>query len=165
MKLSLYPRGGFAAIALISLLLLAYAYYAQFAQGFEPCPLCILQRFAFILTGFGALAGALHGSRGGLRWLYGAIVAGGSLWGVVTAARHLWLQSLPADAVPDCGPGFAFMVEFFSLGEAIKEAFTGSGECAEIDWTFLGISMPGWTLFWYVLFLLILVGALRRPKS
>lgn len=162
---TLYPRKGFALVFAISGALLAYAYYAQFAQGFEPCPLCILQRFAFLLITIGALGGMIHGARNAWRWLWGAIVFGGGLWGVATASRHLWLQSLPPDQVPDCGPGFAFMVEFFSLGEAIREAFTGSGECAEVDWTLLGVSMPGWTLFWYVALMIITALALRRNPS
>lgn len=162
---TLYPRKGFALVFAISGALLAYAYYAQFAQGFEPCPLCILQRFAFILITIGALGGMIHGARNAWRWLWGTIVFGGGLWGVMTAGRHLWLQSLPPDQVPDCGPGFSFMVEFFSLAEAIREAFTGSGECAEIDWTFLGVSMPGWTLFWYVALMIITALALRRNDA
>ena len=72
-------------------------------------------------------------------------------WGITTSYRHLWLQSLPPDEVPDCGPGMAFMQEYgFSWGEIIAEAFTGSGQCAEIDWSFLGLSMPAWTMIWYV---------------
>ena len=67
--------------------------------------------------------------------------------------------------VPDCGPGFAFMVEFFSLAEAVREAFTGSGECAEVDWAFLGLSMPGWTLIWYVVVLIITALAVRRTRT
>lgn len=152
-------------IAAASAALLGYAYFAQFVQGYEPCPLCILQRIAFIVTAIGALAGVVHGSRGATRWLYGAIVTAGCFFGMAAAVRQLWLQSLPADAVPDCGPGFAFMVEFFSYAEAIREAFVGSGECAEIKWTFLGLSMPGWTMVWYVLFLVLLIPALRKART
>jgi len=162
---TLHPRIGFAVVFAISGALLAYAYYAQFALGFEPCPLCILQRFAFILIALGALGGMIHGARNAWRWLWGAIVFGGVLWGVLTAGRHLWLQSLPPDQVPDCGPGFAFMVQFFSWTEAIREAFTGSGECAEVDWAFLGLSMPGWTLIWYVVVLIITALAVRRTRT
>jgi len=165
MKMNLYPRQGFLIVLIVAGALLAYAWYAQFVQGFEPCPLCVLQRFAFIVIALGALGGALHGARGAARWLWGGIVLAGGLWGMISSGRHLWLQSLPPDQVPDCGPGFAFMVEFFSLTEAIREAFSGSGECAEIDWTFLGISMPGWTLFWYVVLMMITVFTLRRSPA
>lgn len=146
----------------LSLALLGFAYYAQFFQGYEPCPLCILQRFAFIVIAIGALAGLLHGSRGAMRFVHAGVVFAGGIWGVVTAGRHLWLQSLPPSEVPECGPGFQFMVEYFSWFEAIKSAFTGSGECAEVDWTFLGLAMPAWTLIWYVLLMSITALALKR---
>jgi len=81
---------------------------------------------------------------------------------MTTAGRHLWLQSLPPSEVPECGPGFDFMVEYFSWFEAIRSAFTGSGECAEVDWTLFGLSMPGWTMIWYVLLMILTVFALRK---
>ena len=162
MHVRLYPRTGFFIVLGLSLALLGYAYYSEYVQGYEPCPLCILQRGAFVIIALGALAGALHGSRGGLRWLYGGIVFAGGIWGLATAGRHLWLQHLPPEDVPECGPGFDFMVEYFSLAEAIASAFTGSGECAEVDWSFLGLAMPAWTLIWYVLLMAITAQALRR---
>jgi len=165
MNIQLSPRAGFGLVLAICLALLGVAYYSQFGLGLEPCPLCILQRFAFIIIALGALAGVIHGGRGMLRWLWAAIIFGGGIWGVVTAGRHLWLQHLPPDQVPECGPGFDFMLEYFSLFEAVREAFTGSGECAEIDWTFLGLSMPGWTLIWYVVVMLITGLALSRKQS
>jgi disulfide bond formation protein DsbB len=164
MKIDLFPRTGFALVLALSAALLGFAYYSEFGLGYEPCPLCILQRFAFIIIAIGALGGALHGSRGAMRFVYGAVVFAGGLWGVTTAGRHLWLQSLPPGDVPECGPGFDFMVEYWSWFEAVKSAFTGSGECAEVDWTFLGLSMPGWTMIWYVLLIAITFFALFRGK-
>ena len=162
MNISLYPRIGFALVLGLCLALLGYAYYSEYVQGLEPCPLCILQRVAFIIMALGALAGALHGSRGGFRWLYAAIVFAGGTWGLATAGRHLWLQSRPPDQVPECGPGFDYMLEYFSLGEAITSAFTGSGECAEVDWSFLGLAMPAWTLIWYVVLVIVTALTVRR---
>jgi len=165
MNIDLFPRLGFAIVAALSSALLGYAYFAEYVQGYVPCPLCILQRFAFIIIVAGALAGLIHGSRGSMRLVYGGIVFAGGLWGVATAGRQLWLQSLPPDQVPECGPGFDFMVEYFSWFEAIKEAFTGSGECAEVNWTFLGLAMPAWTLIWYVALMLMTALALRRTEQ
>ena len=162
MNISLYPRIGFALVLGLCLALLGYAYYSEYVQGLEPCPLCILQRVAFMIMALGALAGALHGSRGGVRWLYAGIVFAGGIWGLATAGRHMWLQSMPPDQVPECGPGFDFMLEYFSLGEAITSAFTGSGECAEVDWAFLGLAMPAWTLIWYILLITITALTVRR---
>ncbi len=165
MNIALFPRLGFGLVLALSLALLGVAYYSQYGQGLEPCPLCILQRFAFMAMALGALAGLIHGSRGRARWLWGAVVFAGGIWGLITAGRHLWLQHLPPDQVPECGPGFAFMVEYFSWAEAIREAFVGAGECAEVDWAFLGLSMPAWTLIWYVVLMIITVASLRKRPS
>lgn len=144
--------------------LLGYAYYAQYALYLEPCPLCILQRVAFMVMGVFALAGALHGPAGGVRWVYGTGILAGAAWGIVTAGRHVWLQNLPYDQVPDCGPGLGFMLEHFPLTETMRMVFTAAGECAEVDWTFLGISMPAWTLVWFILLAGFTMWALLRVK-
>ena len=130
--------------------LLAYAYYAQFGLGLEPCPLCIFQRLAVIALGLVFLAAALHGATGAGRRIYGGLVflAAGS--GVGIAGRHVWLQNLPPDQVPSCGPGLDYMLDVFPLADALKMVFTGSGECAEVDWTLLGLSMPVWTLLAFI---------------
>src|SRR5690625_3912650 len=98
------------------------------------------------------------------RWVWGVPVLAGGAWGIVTAGRHVWLQNLPADQVPDCGPSMYFMLDTgFPLSEILNEAFTGAGDCAEVDWTFLGLSMPFWTLIWYVgLSLVVLLALLTR---
>jgi len=131
--------------------LLGYAYYAEFVLGLEPCPLCMLQRLGFMIMGVTALVAGLHGPSSWGRWVYLLPFLGGAGWGFATAGRHVWLQNLPADQVPDCGPGLYFMREFdFPFSEIVREAFTGAGECAEIDWQFLGLTFPGWALVWYV---------------
>ena len=131
--------------------LLAFALYAEHVMGLEPCPLCMLQRFGFLIMGLVALVAAIHGPRSWGRWVYAVPYVAGGGWGLATAGRHVWLQSLPEDQVPDCGPGLFFMREFeFGWGEIVREAFTGAGECAEVSWTFLGLTIPMWTLLWYV---------------
>lgn len=133
--------------------LLAYAVFAQYGQMFEPCPLCIFQRVAMAATAAVALLGALHSPASAAgRKTYGllAFVAAGS--GIGIAARHVWLQHLPPEQVPACGPGLAYMVESMpSYMDVVKKVLQGSGECAEVNWTFLGISMPEWTLLCFVL--------------
>ena len=131
--------------------LLAYALYSQYIGGLMPCPLCTFQRGAFILLGLVFLLGALHAPKGqGGRRAYGvsALLAAGL--GMVVAGRHVWLQHLPKDQVPACGPDLSFMMEAFPLADVLRKVFTGSGECAEVDWTFLGLSMPEWSLAWFV---------------
>ncbi len=135
--------------------LLGFAYYLQFFRDLEPCPLCVLQRVAFLTLGVLFLAAAIHNpGRAGSR-VYGALIMLAGLAGIVTAVRHLWLQNLPPDHVPDCGPGLEYMLEVFPLTETLRMVFTGAGECAEVVWSLLGISVPGWALVWF----LILTGA------
>lgn len=159
------PRTGFAVVLLVCAGLLGFAYYAQYVMYLDPCPMCILQRIAFMIMGVFALIGTLHGSRGAMRWVWTGGVAAGGVWGAVTAGRHIWIQNLPPDLVPDCGPGFDYNREMFGLGEALRAAFAGSGDCAEISWSFLGLSMPWWTLIWYVGLTLFLVAAVARVKK
>lgn len=145
--------------------LLGYAYYVQYALYLDPCPLCILQRMAFFLTGLLLLAGALHNpGRTGYR-VYGSLAAFFSFLGIGVAGRHLWLQSLPPDQVPACGPGLEYLVSNFPLTDAFAMIFRGSGSCATVDWLFLGLAMPAWTLIWYLLLAGVAVawGFRRRP--
>jgi disulfide bond formation protein DsbB len=139
--------GGIACAAL-----LAYAIYEQFAMGIEPCPKCIFQRIAFMAMALFFFTGAIHapGSKG--RRIYAILVAIAAAVGVVIAARHLYVQLAPHDEMMEgCGPGLNYLLESFPIADAIKKAFMASGDCGEINWTFLGITMPGWTLIWYVL--------------
>ncbi len=131
--------------------LLAFALYSQHYGGLLPCPLCSFQRGAFVLLGLLFLAGALHSPAGRTgRRVYGVLgmLAAGA--GAAVAGRHVWLQSLPPDQVPACGPDLSYMMEAFPLAEVLRRVFTGSGECAEVDWTFLGLAMPAWSLVWFV---------------
>lgn len=132
--------------------LIAYAIYVQFHMLMLPCPLCILQRVAFAALGLVFLIGGLHAPKGGVgRGLYGvlAFVAAGAGAGV--AGYHVWLQHLPPSEVPLCtGMGLDYMIDAMGLMGALAKVFEGSGECAKVDWTFLGLSMPAWTLVWYV---------------
>lgn len=135
---------------LICAALLTYAYYSQFGLGLEPCPLCIFQRVAMIALGITFLGVAVHNPKGWGRRVYAVLLLITAGAGVLVAGRHVWLQHLPADQVPACGPGLGYMLDVFPLTEAIKMAFTGSGECANVDWTFLGLAMPTWVLIWFV---------------
>jgi disulfide bond formation protein DsbB len=135
--------------------LLGYALYAEQQLHLTPCNLCILQRVAFLWMGVWFLVGGLHAPRGRGRWGYVALVVLGALFGIWVAARQLWLQSLPADQVPACGAGFDMLVTMVKAGSMpfarfVELMFSGSGDCAQITWKFLGLSMAGWTLIWYV---------------
>ena len=126
--------------------LMAYALYAQHQLMLEPCPLCVLQRFAVIGLGIVFLVAALHNPAGGGRLVYAGLLAVVAISGVGVAGRHVWLQHLPPDEIPACGPGLDYMWENFPLADVINMVFKGSGECADINWSFLGLSMPAWVL-------------------
>ncbi len=128
--------------------LIAVALYFQYAAGLTPCPLCILQRVAFIAVGGILLGGFLHNPRGRGRRVYGALAGLAALLGAAVAVRHVWLQNLPAGQAPECGPGLDFLLEAFPLRKALDLILRGSGECAEVHWSLLGLSMPGWSLVW-----------------
>lgn len=126
--------------------MLAYAWYAQVVLGLEPCPLCIFQRIGVALLGVLFLAAALQNPR---RWgarVYGVLQPLAALGTIGIAARHIWIQHQPPGSVAACGATLSYMLQIFPLTAVIRKVFTGSGECAKVTWSLLGISMPGWVL-------------------
>lgn len=147
----LNPRLGYIVGAAVCAGLLGFGLYLQHVVGLEPCPLCIFQRVAFIALGAVFLAAALHGP-GKAGAIFYAVLGGlFAAIGAGIASRHVWLQNLPADQVPACGPGLEYMLERFPLTRMLEKVLSGSGECAEAGWTFLGLSIAGWSLLWFVL--------------
>lgn len=144
--------------------LLGYALYAQHQMFLDPCPLCIFQRIAFMLMAAGFLFGLLFATLGWLRIVATLIITLGGIAGIGVAGWHVYLQSLPADQVPACGPGLAYMLDTLPLNQVLNKVFAGSGECAKVDWSFLGLSMPAWTLIWYLILLIGTVWALRQKR-
>lgn len=137
-------------VVLICAGLLGFALYLQTQDSLSPCPLCVLQRVAFIALGGIALLAALqHPARWG-RWVYAGLTGLAAGAGASIAGWHVYLQHLPPDQVPSCGPGLNYLVENFPPGDALRMIFMGSGECAQVHWTFLSLSIPEWTLAWFV---------------
>ena len=131
--------------------LLGYGYYLQFGKGLEPCPLCILQRLCLLGTGIAFLVAALH--HPARRWaahLYGGVICALELPGLSIAIRHVWLQHTPKSQRPACGPGLEFLYNTFGPLGSLQRILRGSGECGAVDWTFLGFSIPEWTLVWFI---------------
>jgi disulfide bond formation protein DsbB len=139
----------FALAALVCALLLGFGYYLQHGRGLEPCPLCLLQRGFFYAVMAICLVAAVHrpGRRGAVA--YGALAALFALGGAAVAARQVWLQHLPPDQVPQCGPDLYFMLENFPLSRTLRTLVSGTGECAAVDWTFLSLSIAEWSLAWF----------------
>lgn len=140
----------FAALAGAGLL--GFGYFLQYAKGIEPCPLCLIQRAFFYALIVVFLVAAIHAPRGWGGRVYGVFAMLFAAGGLATAARQVWLQHLPADKVPACGPDLAFMLKNLPLARTIEKLFAGSGECAEVKWTFLGFSIPEWSLACFAAF-------------
>ena len=134
--------GGFLACAGM----MAYALYAEYVLYLMPCPLCSFQRLGVVLMGIVFLAATLHNPMQWGRRVYAGLVALATAVAAGVAGYHVWMQGLPEDEVPSCGPGLGYMMETLPILEVLKTVFTGSGSCVEIDWEFLGLSMPGWVL-------------------
>ena len=146
--------------------LLAFALYLQYVEQQEPCPLCILQRVAFIAIMAVFLIAALHGPRRTGTIVYSSIILLIAAVGAAIAGRQVWLQHLPPSQVPACGPGLEYMLQQFPLAQALQKIFAGSGECAEAGWRFLGLTIAGWSLAWFVaLAAFAFVMALRAVRA
>ncbi len=143
--------------------LLGFALYNQYVDYLDPCPLCIFQRVIFFDMGAIALLAAIHNPGRTGQKIYSWLLVINATLGALIASRHIWLQSLPADEVPECGPGLNYMLENFPLAEVFSTVLRGSGSCAEVIWSFMGMSMPMWTLAWYVGLGLLTFWVLYRP--
>jgi protein dithiol:quinone oxidoreductase len=144
----------YAAPALACAGLLAFGYYLQYFDSQDPCPLCLVQRGFYygVLLVFALAALHFPGRIG--KFVYCAAATVLSLGGLGVAARQVWLQHLPADQVPACGPDLFFMVQNFPLSRTLEKLFKGSGQCAEVNWKFLGLSIAEWSLAWFAAFAL-----------
>ncbi|MGR9012231.1 MAG: disulfide bond formation protein B [Gammaproteobacteria bacterium] len=131
--------------------LLSMGAYFQFVGGLDPCPLCISQRIAIFLTGLVFLSAAIHNPAQTGVTVYAVSGALTALCGAAISTRHIWIQHLPPDKVPECGPGLEYVLQNFPLFETVKLMLSGTGDCAKVDWTFLGFSMPAWTLLAFLM--------------
>ena len=149
------------AVAAAVTALLGYALYTQYYEGLEPCPLCMSQRLFYLLTGVTALIGGLHNRR---TRAYGAAIALFAAAGAAIAARQVWLQHLPPDQVPACGPSLEYMLQTLPFSDALLHMLRGDGNCAVVDWRFLGLSMAGWSLICFAGFAAIGLWQLLRRR-
>ncbi len=144
--------------------LIAFAMVLQHVMDLEPCPLCILQRYAFIVVGFVALVAARHDPQWWGRRVYGAFLVVTAGLGAGVAARHVWLEHNPPQ-IFDCGADLAFMVDAFPLAEALPMIFRGSGDCTEVLWRFLSLSISEWALIWFLIFVVAGLYAVTKKTA
>jgi disulfide bond formation protein DsbB len=143
-------RKFFIIVFTICIGLLIFGLYLEHVHDLEACPLCIFQRIAYTAIIFIALIGAIHNPRNLLQNIYKLLMVISSITGATIAGRQIWLQHLPPELVPECGPGLDYMFNVFPFGEALKMIFTGSGECAEVKWRFIGLSIAEWSLIMFI---------------
>jgi len=150
-----HPRRVLAIVSVLCIVMLAFGLYLQHVVGLEPCPMCIVQRYALMLVGVIAGVTAIFKSR--KAWVSGSVlmlIMSGL--GGFTAARQSWLQWYPPETA-SCGRDIYGMIETFPLQRAIPMIFRGSGDCTKIDWTFLGGSIANWSFVWFCIFALVAI--------
>jgi disulfide bond formation protein DsbB len=145
-------------ICIVSGALLCGALYFEFVLGFAPCPLCMMQRVWFALAAITAYISVLHNPRLGIYPLLSLVCA--SIGGYFSG-RQLWLQSLPEDQVPACGPDLQYMLEVLPLSDVLVAMTQGTGDCAKAAWSFIGITLPGWALLAFIVIAVLAFVQLR----
>lgn len=164
----LTQRNIYLFIFLLCLGLLSFGLVLEHIKGLEPCPLCIFQRIAYVLVGIFALDGLIFSfvmnDKRIVHVIHHGLIILSAIGGLVIAGRQVWLQHLPEDQVPACGPGLEYMLDVFPLAEALPMIFAGSGECAEVQWTFLSFSIPEWSLVCFSLIIVLTVYSLIVNK-
>ncbi|MCB1688027.1 MAG: disulfide bond formation protein B [Halioglobus sp.] len=144
---SLSPRLVFAGLVILAVVSMLFArVYLQGFLGLDACPLCMTQRVFVVAWGVIALIAVIHNSQGLASRLYAALCCVAAWAGAAVAARHVWLQHLPEDQVPACGPSLDYMIENLPFEDTLSIVLAGDGNCAEVTWRFLGFSIPEQTL-------------------
>jgi protein dithiol:quinone oxidoreductase len=139
-------RAANAAGFLACAALLGYAFYAQYVQGLDPCPLCLFQRFVVIGLGVVFLIAALHNPKFWGARVYAVLLVLVALIGIGISAKHIWIQAQPPGSIAACGASLSYLVDIMPIFDVIKKVLGGSGECQHVD-KLLGISWPWWTAF------------------
>ena len=164
MLLSLSPRTVFFCLSAISVLAIAFAVTLEHKLGLLPCPLCMTQRGFIVLMGIFALVGAVHNPSAWGRRIYGSLCTASVVAGGAVAARHVWLQYLPEDLVPACGPSLQYMLETLPFSETLSIVLMGDGNCADVVWTLFGFSIPEQTLALFLVLTIICLWQTLRSR-
>ena len=141
----------FCLVAVIGLM--SFGLYLEHVKYLDPCPLCITQRLFYIMIGLFALVGLVAFRSRLVQRIDASLMFLSAIGGIVTAGRQVWLQHLPADQVPACGPGLQYWLDNNPMLETLSLLFKGDGNCAEVQWQFLGLSIGEWSLAWFILFM------------
>ena len=145
-------------------LLLIAVFYFQNYLGLEPCYLCVTQRVFVALTGIIFLTATLHNPSFYGNKIYAGLSLLSALTGAYFSAKQLWLQSLPEENIPSCGPPVEYLFDAFPMSEVLAMLLRGDGNCAKVQWEFLSISMPGWVLISFIILSLLGLYQLLRKN-
>ncbi len=163
MKIPSYRLTNSLGLSVCIAAMLFAVFFLQGALNLEPCPLCIVDRMIIITIALVFFAAVAHNPERFGQRIYAGINLVLVTLGFLVGVRHVWLQHLPADQVPECGPGLDYMLDVFPLSKTLKMVFSGSGECAEIQWQLLGLSIPEQTLLLFLaLTALVLLQLFRK---
>ena len=160
--LQLQPRQINLIVFLLVGALIGYAAYSIKILGLEACTLCITQQFFYCVIGVTSFVAFLHNPLGPLVRLYSGFIFLCAIVGAWIAGRQVWLQSLPEDEVPLCGPPLEYIIEVFPFADVLNALFMGDGNCAEISWQFLGLSMAGWSFIWFGVIIILSLLAIKK---
>lgn len=149
-------------IATSCAVLLSFGFYLEYFQNLSPCPLCLLQRLFYFIILLINISSFFLLSAVRYRTFSLCMSTFFSLSGVITAGRQVWLQHLPSDQVPECGPGVAYLLEVYPLQKALEIIYRGSGSCAETLWELLGLSIAGWSTIFFVFLLIYSLASAKR---
>lgn len=155
------PRRLYLALFVVCAGLLGFGLYLQHVVGLEPCPMCIMQRYAFVAIAAVALLAALHGPGRAGSIVYGLTMLLLALVGGGVAVRQSWIQRWPV-AEAECGPGLEYMLDSYGLAESLPMIFRGAGDCTAIDWTFLGLSIANWSVLCFAAVVAFSVQMMRK---
>lgn len=147
---------------MLVLFLLGFSFYLEKYQGFNPCPLCLLQRFMLILLGVIFLFGSILRVKKITRIIIALLASMTALAGLFLSARQVWLQTLPKENMADCGVSLRYMLEMLPFDQVMQKVLQGSAECAQTGWEFIGISLAGWSLCFFLLFFVISIFCYRK---
>ena len=132
------------------LLIMAGALYLEHVVGLQPCPLCVVQRVCVMLFGLLCLLAAVHGPGMLGQRLYAGLLMLITLTGAGTAARQVWLQSVPADQLPSCIPPLDYLMDTLPFQDIVQVVLHGRADCAEVSWTLFTLSVAEWSLLAFV---------------
>lgn len=160
----LSPRVVFLTLFAFCAGLLSYGLYLQHYKGLEPCPLCILQRYAFVGIALFGLLGGLFNPRGIWLKLWSGLIAVSAIAGACVSIRQSWLQHYPPE-VSTCGPDLNYMISHFPLSDTLPKLFHGEGDCSKVDWSLFGLSMAEWALVCFVLIVVVCLWQILRRRA